>query len=35
MCVSKLDPKTLDKIVNEAVKIESGITYAEIARYGT
>ena len=33
MCVQKLDKKTLDAICAEATKIESGITYAEIANY--
>jgi hypothetical protein len=33
MCVTKLDKKTIDDIVKEAIKIEQGITYAEIANY--
>jgi len=33
MCVPKLDKKKLDEICAEAIKIDSGITHAEIANY--
>ena len=33
MCVSKIDPKTLDKIVREAIAIEQGANVAEIKSY--
>jgi len=33
MCISKIDPKTLDKIVREAIAIEQGTNMATVKSY--